>query len=118
MARSTEVQSSFVAGILGQEVEDRTDVEEYYAGARDLLNVDPRPGGGFQLRPGLAYYGKLRNVLAGIDLATATITAGAQLAGAPGSAPSPPPPPPDPEVYPDLPDWIPRGKPDAPDIAV
>lgn len=108
MARSTTVQSSVVAGILGAETQDRTDVEEYYNGARDLLNVDPRPGGGFQLRPGLAHYGPLRRVLASIDLAAATITFGAQLAPGGGTAPSPPPPPSDPQPYPDLPPWTPR----------
>lgn len=105
MAKSTVVQSSFTSGVLGAQMRDRSDLEEYYNGARDLLNVDPRPGGGFTLRPGTRYYGRLRNVLDSIDLAGATITGGAQLGGAPGSTPSPPAPPPDPPPYPQLPPW-------------
>lgn len=106
MARSTAVQTSFTAGIFGKEIEDRTEVEEYYNAARDMLNVDPRPGGGLQLRPGTAYYGPVRRVLAGIDLAAATITDGAQLGAPSGSAPPADPPPPDVPFIPDLPPWI------------
>lgn len=106
MARTTDVRTSFSAGILGAEILDRTDIEEYYNAARDMLNVDPRPGGGFQLRPGLAYYGPLRKVLAGIDLAGATITGGGQLGAPPGDAPPPDPPPDDYRFDFELPDWV------------
>ena len=69
-------------------------------GARDLLNMDPRPQGGVALRPGLAFYGRLRNVLTDIVLDDAVITAGGQATiGGLGDGGAPPPP--DPPDYPD-----------------
>jgi hypothetical protein len=109
MAKIRKLQTSLAAGILDPTLMEREDVEAYYAGARDILNMDPRPQGGVALRPGLAYYGRLRNVLADIDLAGATVTAGAQVTagGSPGD-PGGTPPPSDADPYPTLPpDWAP-----------
>jgi hypothetical protein len=110
MAKTRKLQMSLAAGILDPTLAEREDVEAFYAGARDILNMDPRPQGGAALRPGLAFYGRLRNVLADIDLAGATVTAGAQVTG--GGSPGDPgetPPPSDPDPYPTLPPgWTPE----------
>ena len=107
MAGVRVFQSAFDAGILGPEIAEREDAEIYYRGARDLLNMDPRPQGGVALRPGLAFYGRLRNVLTDIVLDDAVITAGGQATiGGLGDGGAPPPP--DPPDYPDPvlpPDW-------------
>lgn len=106
MAKVRVFQSALDAGILGPEIAEREDSDLYYRGARDLLNMDPRPQGGAALRPGTAFYGRLRNVLSDIDLDGATVSPGAQATG--GSLGDPAAPPPDDPVdYPGdgPPDW-------------
>lgn len=90
---------SMAAGIFDPALSEREDVESYYSAVADCLNMDPQPQGGAILRPGIAYYGRLRNVLAPIDLSGATVTPGAQISSG-GTVEDPPPPPdPDPEPY-------------------
>lgn len=101
MARRETLQTNFSAGMVDPRLAERDDLELYFNGAAEILNLRPNPQGGLSLRPGLAYVGPLRGAVSflNIDAATLTLSGGGSSGG---SGSSPPPPPDDPYPYPDL----------------
>ncbi|MCL5280403.1 MAG: hypothetical protein M1376_10910 [Planctomycetes bacterium] len=51
------ITTRFLAGELSSKMAGRTDLEEYYAGARQEENVLTKPGGGATRRPGFEVVG-------------------------------------------------------------
>jgi len=56
MPRVSTIQTSFSSGALDPLLAGRTDVEHYYQGARQFVNVLPRIQGGFSRRPGSEHH--------------------------------------------------------------
>lgn len=106
----TPLQTSFAAGILGERLADREDLEAYFNGAEDIVNFTPSPQGGLMLRGGTAYCGRHRGSIVTVDLSSAVLTlSNAGTGGAP--AEDPPAPPDDPFPYEDWDSWFDVGDP-------
>ncbi|MEO0606603.1 MAG: hypothetical protein AAFY82_00120 [Pseudomonadota bacterium] len=97
-------QTSFAAGILGDRLQDREDLEAYFNGASDIVNLTPSPQGGLKLRGGTAFCGKHRGAVKAVDLTSATLTLSASGTGGTGGT-APADPPDDPFPYVDFSGW-------------
>jgi hypothetical protein len=102
MARRESFQTSFNGGIVDPRLADNDQLELYFSGAADILNLRPSPQGGLMLRGGLAWCGRHRGAVSAIDLTAATITFAAD-GDSGGTVSLPPVPPDDPFPYPDRP---------------
>lgn len=101
MARRESLQTSFNGGMVDERLAERDDLDVYFSGAKEIVNLRPDPQGGLSLRGGFAYCGQLRGTVSRISLDAATLTLYESGSGGSTST-SPPPPPPDPFPYPDF----------------
>lgn len=60
MATASIIQTSFAAGILSPRMRGRVDLQQYAAGAEDLLNMMVLPQGGITKRSGTYYAGTVK----------------------------------------------------------
>ena len=104
MARRETLQTSFNAGILDPRLANQEELEAYFNGAAEIVNLRPSPQGGLMLRGGLAYLGRHRGEVTALDLAGVSITMAASGSNG-GTGSSDAPPADDPYPYPDLNDW-------------
>lgn len=72
VAQPGTYQASFNGGELSEELHGRTDIKQFYSGAKLMLNAEPVPQGGFRLLPRSRFLGRLRKATAAIAGSSAT----------------------------------------------
>ncbi|MEM7046028.1 MAG: hypothetical protein AAF442_00030 [Pseudomonadota bacterium] len=66
----SQQQFGFTAGMLDTTLEARADIAAYYAGAREITNMQSLPQGGLKTRPGMAFVASIPEAKTGARLAS------------------------------------------------